>query len=1366
MEEKSGMLSKLKQASSAEEELKILQAVQDRLLPSLTEPLISDLDADVCEKQFLESGFLEDDTPFPGHSPEMLYSKQNDLNDFTYYLLNRRYGWSELEGKPGSKARARPAKASVMAGEVRHKALLNDLLDDFIKWYMCQKMTKALLESLMYSIQQATNKPVVRNQTIIHAMNWIKLNLDNLEEEHFTLVKDIILLGLTDVWSAIRNACVARLSGIIEHITLDQLQSFFSNLAAICKGEDSSWQAKEGAVMGINIVVRRFQWIGFDIENSSPRDTKSTRTEYYLKFGKEEMSEMPVFITSQMHTVIFPLLAHPQLSIRENATKAFSSFLSRCEFKEALTAFRDLIKQLCQGINLPSYETANGNLPLPHATVLGSGFRFMDAYAAEGLLGVCVFLVKHIPPGFLLPNWPLYFSTFSLYLMHPASTVRQATSTIFKYLVAKDSSNPTLLKLVLQNLSTDWKVNMDLLLQPCNLQHFCHFKPLKTRGERKDSAGSPRSHDSHPSLGPSRTRSYSWTCPRGRRKSITKLDETASIAEHVETHTPSIMDGEATLAETWEWREGRLFAYELIFRFLIKNHWLYTFGLVSQQSVPKLPHGQSIDEGNDHKSPRDSKHAKLQHSQSYGGQALRNMMPRSPGSPDSGSSGTSTKHGHSYAGTTMDSLFVQLPRKGKKECNTVANEVDVDIRSESPLSTSGSSAGRPPAPQRGQTVGNFYVPQVQTEPPGGQIRARSGSIEHHLTCPSLRSLVHQYSYYVKPNVPFRPPGTLSGPQASSLLTHTRVIDKRAKKEAPRRPSKEEVGLIPNKDQNMQRSTLCPSPLSNATDQGFPDDREPAWLSNLELKPLSTLLKNMLYQTVECLADTRWELRRMGQQVLPCVVEVIRWYDMAILEELWNEHLTPNTTLLCYGACIAFKYSLSHAAKLAPMLSDPPVTWQDSETCKRTVHAITTSVTAHLALRVTCANSLLHRHCFDRLSLVAMEILMLVHTHFTLPADQKSREVRTIVNFCQQMFLHAHSDSKLGTDLAKVVQPVTFVTPLDGFLSFSPREEKVQHCAKQVEKHVLSELQQVLVPFLKVTKVTDILSLLPVTVFYIGEYVDDEKVANTVLQCVQIMTTNLIEQVRQEGLNEDRAVEVNRYTGWALQEIASLVSSRSTELHILRHLLELHTSLNKFASGPQHLKSLFQAVCSRISMVDTTKPNFPAHENLVILSNDIASPVPFTDKVEDDTDSEEEETKLLAETVSDTMLQESLILNGSNNSGGQLSGRQSAMSGCSVPSGGRQSAMSAISGGSVEGSSCRLMSQMSNPSDAGSDWDSWSEDEEDQPVLYSLFSEFLDNLHKQYSKLPIEEDKTSTFAAELRKVSEKDRKLLKGIMGKS
>jgi len=40
------------------------------------------------------------------------------------------------------------------------------------------------------------------------------------------------------------------------------------------------------------------------------------------------------------------------------------------------------------------------------------------------------------------------------------------------------------------------------------------------------------------------------------------------------------------VSNAWQWREGRLLAYELIFQFLIKNHLLYTFGTAQPSTSP------------------------------------------------------------------------------------------------------------------------------------------------------------------------------------------------------------------------------------------------------------------------------------------------------------------------------------------------------------------------------------------------------------------------------------------------------------------------------------------------------------------------------------------------------------------------------------------------------------------------------------------------------------------------------------------------------------------------------------------------------------------------------------------------------------
>ena len=49
-----------------------------------------------------------------------------------------------------------------------------------------------------------------------------------------------VVLGLTDVWSAIRNATVSRLSHVIEHFSLSDLEMFFSELCDVRKSDKIS----------------------------------------------------------------------------------------------------------------------------------------------------------------------------------------------------------------------------------------------------------------------------------------------------------------------------------------------------------------------------------------------------------------------------------------------------------------------------------------------------------------------------------------------------------------------------------------------------------------------------------------------------------------------------------------------------------------------------------------------------------------------------------------------------------------------------------------------------------------------------------------------------------------------------------------------------------------------------------------------------------------------------------------------------------------------------------------------------------------------------------------------------------------------
>eukprot|EP00946_MAST-07B_sp_MAST-7B-sp1_P000729 g729.t1 len=166
-----------------------------------------------------------------------------------------------------------------------------------------------------------------------------------------------------------------------------------------------------------------------------------------LFFGQDyECEGLPDFICSAIHGVTFELIGHEQLSVRENATRAFAAFLSRSPPAQTINAFADVISRLEQSVN----------------NHVGSE---RSAHRAEGLLGLCVILAKLrlIPSDYMMSNWEIIFSTLEGYLGHQASTVRQMSSTVFKHLAFKPGrmgQEPFLLLVdILKRLVFGWSVN-------------------------------------------------------------------------------------------------------------------------------------------------------------------------------------------------------------------------------------------------------------------------------------------------------------------------------------------------------------------------------------------------------------------------------------------------------------------------------------------------------------------------------------------------------------------------------------------------------------------------------------------------------------------------------------------------------------------------------------------------------------------------------------------------------------------------------------------------------------------------------------------------------------------------------------------
>ncbi|XP_022803924.1 uncharacterized protein LOC111341234 isoform X4 [Stylophora pistillata] len=1309
----------LQNASCAEEEIVALKELRRTLLPTDDK---TSLDEDDCEKEWLRTGFDDRVNPFPTKTPETCIHSQKDLDSFTFYLFERRFGWSEFTANiDGLHAEAdehlvrRGSSGSVrIQDESKFKAKLNELLDEFLKWYLAQvNLTGNLLKSFKYTVTKAHNMPVVRNQTFVHIMDWLKLasSVNGVDSKVFPLVKDVVLAGITDIWSAIRNTCVAKFSKLLELFTMPQVEEFYQSLVKICLGKETSWQAKEGAVMCMTAVVCQFLWSG--VVSLEKESTHSEGPRYMLKFGLTTLTSLPEYIMSSVHSVLFSLLVHPQLIIREHSTKAISAILSRCEFEVALSSFQEVINRLCHGTQEGSEDITEDitEIQLPHHAVFRQHFKFLKAHEAEGLLGVCIFLIKHIPPGYLLPKWPLYFSTLNLYLMHPASTVRQATSVAFKYLVAKDSNNPVFLKLVLQGLAADWKVEKDLLMANLKSSHApgqfessassttlnpeddavaCGFESQVPFMRTPSPISSPDlcyvSVDSSSNVGPE-AQSGSSSAQTGmspvppNKSTRTSIRQVAKLL--ADDAAPS---ADFLMSESWEWREGRLLAYELIIKFLITNHIHYVFPTYVLPVSKASASSSSVDETLINRSKSDvapKSHPLCVKSNSFGviNSASSGMLYSTTTIKEGESSSLENIHERTESVQGTDTRKSKLTTKAKpKRAASVAVEADTHTK----------------------------------------------------------QLIRQYSVatpHVFPKRPFRLPKTSTFALGNSLLNQTKALD-------AEQPSSEDLSV-----ETMFRCLKSPFGWSSSRSgedssnkvslnlSTLVSDEVPPWTNALQLGPLSSVLSQVFLQTVECLADTRWELRRMGQQVLPLATEVVRWFDMKPLEILWDNFLSRDHTLLCYGSCIALRYSVLHAGRLMHFLEQPPPNWKDPESCGRAALTVVEEIKRGLKRWLHQVYDLFTDSCFDKLSVVAMETIMMSHICFPYEPDnfdQKLKGEEIVLNKILVLYAYTYPESPLGVVLAKISRldaHSSYIPPSDGFLSFSTRAATVQQHALQASKFLIAEVHSVLPRFLKDCDADQLIMIFPVLVHYIAQFFEDSAVCRALLDGLYIILYRVEEMHMQGDTGDDVHSLVQTYLDFSLLGLRDVINTKELELQVVREVLEVFIRVCIFLDQPTFLSFVFKAISNRLDYEpdlvrlmseDEGSNRLNETPDLLILSNDIptspAEELIITGEDEEDPDA-------------GRVMQESVALDTSH---------ESSRGTTRLPS-----------------------PEISLDNEEFSDWDSWEDENENETVLMKLFSEFLRQISQVFQSRSAEG--YSVFREELLKCGDTDQKAITNIM---
>ncbi|XP_041455254.1 uncharacterized protein LOC121408020 isoform X2 [Lytechinus variegatus] len=1368
-------LAVLRSATSIADEIRALEAIKSTLTQGQTD-LRSSFD---LEEEFLSfaSKNLGDeevfDDPFPRTPPESIFPGQDDLDQLTCYVFRRRYGWSEAATSIGKDDRV-GVPAGVLEGsgvmtapqqknQVILKNRLNELLDEFVRWYMAQPIGKPLLHSFRYTLAQAGDKPVVRNQTVIHTMDWLKLHKshDGIHD-NYSDIATLVMVGLTDIWSAIRKASVSRLPIILASLTVEEAENFFETLAKICQSKESSWQSIEGALMAINSLLRRFQWISREPVEPFFRGPVD-KNKYFVKYGSEELTNIPAFITSRMHSIVYPLLAHQQLSVRECAIKAFTTFLSKCEFQEALSSFSEAISRLDQGSHLLSSQSKTEDRPhhqVPHQAVLKKDFKFLNAYEAEGLLGVCLYLVKHIPPGFLLPKWPFYFSVFSLYLMHPASTVRQATSELFRYLVVKDCNNSALLKLVLQGLGAHWGISIKYMSQPAHtLSHFHtlshdHSNPTAATSHNATSADmrqeaakrsqvvnrieghmvnisvTPDDQRPEETLEGSRPRvgtmgevtSQSPRQNRRRQQPFYGQGKAISIVNVGQLEGDySTVPVDSVLCKAWEWREGRLFAYELIMKFLIVNHIHYLFPTFAMQPM-KFNGAASTDESitPSHKASRVPQgKPPIQKSLSHGGVSLRQAWLKRP--PNDASTDDSSVH-------SPGAVVCKPPTSPV----AVSPPISPPVHKGSPdeiLSRAGSERRKKSVEnKRAQTLaeGSFFNQPIMkhysfpSTPEGNLPGGRRAS--HGLSGTlSLLGQTHDTDKNLKietRNLLEESKSTLNDPIQPSPCTDDDDDEDVSLSSEARYLLKAYKSLTRNDRDTSKSSTPLP------------------WLKDLHLDSLTNILHQIMLQTVNSLASSRWELRRMSQQALPLVAECLRWYHPETLVNFWKQCLTSEASLLCYGAAITLKHSIQHANRMMQYLQQPVAGWRrDSETCRQVSATIVVTVTQGLSDYVTTAKQLMEREVIDKLSVVAMEVLLISLAHFEEELEQEKDSLdEALHQFQTRIFSHAHPESEVCTQQARFTNAHDVLMPLDGFLCCCLRDENAAPHIRQLERYVLQETHCLILDYLRRCSPGTASQTLPLYLALLQDYQQDESISKTLLDGCCLLVTKVKGHITENG-NSEIPKDFDNNLQLSLALIASLIKIKTLDLSTMRQMLEMYQDLSLCIQTSTHLQKLFSAIASRIDLIPLTKVSLnPTDDNMagrlaLFASNDIpASPVD-TMRISDDEDDDDDRKG------SSHPLSESLALNASSGSG-------------QTPR---------LSSGSDQAS--RMAGVSPSPGtdfdDEDSDWDSWDEDEEDQSVFQEAMSDFLRQLQGYLG--------ADTFQAELTHSSNSERQFIKHLL---
>lgn len=850
--------------------------------------------------------------------------------DLIRYIFERRYGWSEMSSTLSTDIASNGGigDSGVSASAMQET---NVAIDTLLKWVCTQVGITATFVGAIRALISETKNPLVRQQGHRFVYNWLLTQIRKdppaalaAIEENFSALSALMIASLTDVWSAVRKLAGKKMARFANYLTDAQVGVLFRSFYDICLADGTSWQAKEGSVLGITCLLRCFD-LRTELSDSvapSPQppargDAKQagagagaqppeapaaalkapsagpasaltpsslTPTAAAARKRRKAGRQMPESIARVLPGLLYKMLANPQTTTRHGAKKAFITFLSRTVSTAVGSHVETLIAKLTCSKPRAEAESAPSNPLLAVSSPPRETQRLItDPYEAEGLLSLCYALLCILPPRFVIDRWSGFFNAFERYLAHAASTVRQAASSLIVSLVKRVPGaglRGCVTRVAFQSIVARWGLRRG--------------QPRPTRTSRLNTDVDAAVHSSLPPSDVSgllldiKRRGGSGSKKGGRRLSLSPPAMRGSVQNR-------------TLKHTWEWKEGRLLAMELLLEFLISEH----TAAVARPSRARF-------------SPLSRPYALFKRSSKLRGPPGR-VSPK-PGAKFPGvqswseraSSGRVFRWDHVPDNAEVRSTD---PAAGTSGAEQAGQESQPSLSA--PVSTSSereraalkqAAEGRPPRVLRmrstpGGTVAGPKLEFVESRrtPPHIKITMRRTSPEDKQ---------HQKGSADAKKRPLTPPPNRS----TRHMTRSSVLESLSRSgAAAQTPAEVEQWLwgeipVPRIDRTTVAGMLACSRRWGAAAAGHWEPIVPAG-ARRSVKEFGTILFTTLRQATACTFDLRWELRRMADQVLPLAVQCLMWFDFALFDATWKAGLASRAAFFQCMACLSIKFSM-------------------------------------------------------------------------------------------------------------------------------------------------------------------------------------------------------------------------------------------------------------------------------------------------------------------------------------------------------------------------------------------------------------------------------------------------------------------------